>query len=1491
MKLHHPASLAAATVVVSGLLVTLGQAPASAASDFWVDAGSAVCSDAGTGTSAVPFCTISAAAKKAVNAGDVVHVLPGTYREQVTVAGSGTAVSPISFLGSAGAVVVGTQSLSDTAGWTATGTNAWSRPYAPPSPPKQVLVDGSPLTLAGSAITTTSGSWFYDTTAKVLYVDLGGGNPATGHQIEAGAQTYGFNVSGRTNVLVQGFTTQRQNLAGVHVGGSSAVTVDQVTATGAVTNGILVDTGSSAVTVSGATVSGALSSGIRLNGVTASTVSGSTSHDNGLDGIQLTGSGGDTISGNVTYANVSLSPSATGVGVDVNGASPNAVVTDNVSHDNQDSGFQVYNGSSNAVVARNISYHNGDHGFDTLGATGARYLNNTSYGNNRDGISVEGSSTGATLANNLLIDNGVNSNEFDLFVDASSMSGFSADYDVVYNHAVQGPVKANSTTYPTLAAFQAATGLEPLGASYAPGFVNAGNANFALTGGSAAVDSANAGVTGFIATDQAGNALADDPIVTDTGAGSPTYADRGALEFQPSGSPADYAPHAALFLNPPTVAIPPNGAVLADARGSNDGDTAGIVSYTYDFGDGTVVGPQPGATATHAYAATGTYHVTVTVTDANGLTDSQSTDEVVTNRVVQTYYVAQGAGCSDTGTGSQVTPFCTIGAATKKAVAGDTVLVGPGTYREQLTPTATGQQGAPVTITGSGSSTILLGSTDVSDVAGWTATATTAWKHAYTAAIAPADVWVDGSPLAAASTASTTTSGSFFYDAAAGQLYVDIGGGNPATGHTVEVGARNFGMLLRNVTDYVVSGFAVRETNLAGVYLDTTNRVSLSGITVTQAGTHGVTVDNSTQASLDHITSSNNQSIGVRLFQDTNSTLSASSTHDNQFHGVSVQGGQGNTVSDVTSFRNLKPGTRVADGIDVSQSAVGTVVQRCTTYDNDDSGMEAFTGATGTVFRRNLSYDNGDHGIDNSNGPSSTVVSNTVVGNATAGINFEGGSTGAFVRDNVTMDNAVGSTRTIGEIRVDATSTQGTSLDRDLVFQSAVGGSVFQWAGINYSSLSSATAASGQEAHGINANPGFVNAAARDLRLGGDSPAIDAADTGFTAWAPADLNGNPPIDDPAVTDSGSGPDAVADLGALEYAGPAALGSATPTTGFAPLAVAVDGSASTSLGAPIDSSSWACGNGTTVTGSTGTCTYTAIGSYTPVLTVTAGGVSDTWSTTITVTKDAAPVPALAYAPNPLYVNQTATLNASGSTDNDPTPIATYSFTCGNGTAAKVLTTPTSTCVYTKTGNFTASVTVKDTAGLSATKSITVKVLADAPPVPALTYAPNPLYVNQTATLNASGSTDNDPTPIATYSFTCGNGTAAKVLTTPTSTCVYTKAGNFTASVTVKDTAGLSATKSVTVKVLADAPPKAVLSLSSTRISSGGSIVADASASTDADATPIATYRFNCGNGVTTVNQPSPTTTCTYPTKGQFTVQLWVTDTGGNTASTTMKVQVR
>ncbi|WP_035799237.1 right-handed parallel beta-helix repeat-containing protein [Kitasatospora mediocidica] len=70
-----------------------------------------------------------------------------------------------------------------------------------------------------------------------------------------------------------------------------------------------------------------------------------------------------------------------------------------------------------------------------------------------------------------------------------------------------------------------------------------------------------------------------------------------------------------------------------------------------------------------------------------------------------TLYVdnAVGAHCSDSGTGSQAQPYCTIQAAADAAQPGQTVQVSPdGTYRSQVTITHSGTQGQPITFSGGG---------------------------------------------------------------------------------------------------------------------------------------------------------------------------------------------------------------------------------------------------------------------------------------------------------------------------------------------------------------------------------------------------------------------------------------------------------------------------------------------------------------------------------------------------------------------------------------------------------------------------------------------------------------------------------------------------------------------------------------------------------------------------------------------------------------------
>src|SRR5690348_10796661 len=64
----------------------------------------------------------------------------------------------------------------------------------------------------------------------------------------------------------------------------------------------------------------------------------------------------------------------------------------------------------------------------------------------------------------------------------------------------------------------------------------------------------------------------------------------------------------------------------------------------------------------------------------------------------QTTYYVGGAGCTDSGSGTQAQPFCTITKGVSVVTAGQTVIVNPGTYSGQVTVASSGTAGNPVTI-------------------------------------------------------------------------------------------------------------------------------------------------------------------------------------------------------------------------------------------------------------------------------------------------------------------------------------------------------------------------------------------------------------------------------------------------------------------------------------------------------------------------------------------------------------------------------------------------------------------------------------------------------------------------------------------------------------------------------------------------------------------------------------------------------------------------
>ena len=1492
-------TLAVVALALGSSLVSAG--PAAAATTYWVDNTSSACSNTGTGSETTPFCTISAAASRATSAGDVVTVRPGTYAEQVTVGGSGTAGLPIRFVaGGPGVLVLGTRDVS--AGpWTDATGGVWSTPYAPPSPPRQVFVDGARLTAATSRAAMTSGSFFHDNVAKMLYVNVGGESPA-GRNVLAGAQTYGFNVVARSNVEISGFDTRGQNNAGVRVSGSTAVSVDHVTSADSGVNGVLVESSSSAVALTSMSVSRSASIGIKLSGTTGSTVSASTVSDSGLHGISVQGSSGTTVEGNESFGNAVPSGTSTAAGIDVNATSPDTVVRRNVVHDNQDSGIQVYNGSARALVVRNISYRNGDHGFDTQAAVDARYVSNTAYGNRNDGFSFEGQSTGATLRNNIGVDNGLATGENDLYVEQTSMTGFSADSDLFWNSSWVPAVRIGLTRYRTVADFAAGTGQEASGSGQDPQFVDAAAGDLRLSAQSAAIDSADAGALGFEPQDQAGTSVTDDPTVVDRGAGNPAYADRGALERLPqAGDVAANPPHAALVLSTTTGLVPPAVRVTADATGSSDVDEAGVTAYTFDFGDGTVLGPQASGIASHDYVTSGPHLVTVSVTDAGGLTSTDEASVSLSDRTLVTYRV-DGASptCSDTGDGTTA-PFCTISRAASVALAGDSVVVEAGDYREQVTPANKGMATAPLTFRANGEVRV-LGTTSLSDPARWSATATSAWRVPLTSASPVTQVFRDGARLPAATGATTTTPGSFFYDAANAMLYVDLGGANPGTA-VIEASTRTYGFKLWGTDSVVVDGFSLVGQNGVGVSIQDSTGMVVSSVDVRSASSYGISSDRSTGTRVSGSTSTGNGSIGIRVSGGSAAVVESSTVWANGYHGISIQGSTGALVARNVSHHNAQPVQRLAAGIDVSLGSTGAVVEDNTSYANQDSGIEIYTDSSNATVRRNLAYDNGDHGLDCLRSPGDRVVGNTVVGNNTAGINLEGGCSGSTVADNISVDNAVASTRTIGNIRIDAASTPGSSVDRNLVHLSA-GGPLYEWSSTDYSSVAAFRAASGQGATDIGADPVFADAASRDLRLQVTSPAVDSADLGVAGASADDHDGVAPVDVAAVPDTGAGSPAYGDRGALEYAGgepvasnqqPVARLTASPASGTAPMVVALDATGSVDPEGSALSYTFDCGDGFAALGpqtaATASCSYPADGTFTASVTVTdEKGATATASTPVTVAANQPPTARLTASPASGVVPFVVALDASASSDPDGQPL-TYAFSCGGGAAsAGAQAESTTSCSYTVAGTYTATVSVTDDHGGTDQATVTVTAGANQPPRASMTMTSAPAAVAPTtATFDASASSDPEGRPL-TYTFTCGNGTTVGPQASPVVTCAYPAGGTFNAKVIVKDDAGQLASSGNTKLVIAsDKPPVASLTVTLSSKTAPSVATLDASRSSDPERTQL-TFTYTCGNGTVVGPTTASRTTCSYAAPGRYTITLKVTDGAGSSATTSTNVRL-
>ena len=495
---------------------------------------------------------------------------------------------------------------------------------------------GASVAIAGQTVQVASGVY-----TENVFVDNSGApgspivfKPAPGATVTVRGKAHGFEVE-RSWITVRGFIVADTTGAGIDVAGASNVTVEGNTVSG-----------------SGEPTSTGKAVGIKLASTTDSTVSKNVVHHNSDRGIYLNESSGILVSGNVTYENARQYEREAS-GIHVYRSTSNTVVG-NISHDNEDSGINIYTYSTDNLVVNNVSYENGDHGIDNYKSTGTRLIGNTVYDNVTAGINAEGGSTGVTFANNISVDNGIASprTHGNLRVDSASDSGSSINDDLVYLSTPDIMVIWDGVGYSSLAALRAATGQEARGIQADPRWRNRGAGDFHLLTGSPAIDSANSGASGQSATDLEGRARVDDAGTPNTGVGPRAYDDRGAYEFTPGPPPPNNPPIAVDDIATTSQDTPVVVSVLANDT-DPDGDPLSVTAVGSPA-HGTAA-PNPNGTVTYTPASgyTGPDSFSYTAGDGRGGSDTASVSVTVAGPPPQNN---PPNAVDDTATTSQDTP-------------------------------------------------------------------------------------------------------------------------------------------------------------------------------------------------------------------------------------------------------------------------------------------------------------------------------------------------------------------------------------------------------------------------------------------------------------------------------------------------------------------------------------------------------------------------------------------------------------------------------------------------------------------------------------------------------------------------------------------------------------------------------------------------------------------------------------------------------------------
>ncbi|MEZ0065306.1 PKD repeat protein [Streptacidiphilus sp. MAP12-20] len=427
--------------------------------------------------------------------------------------------------------------------------------------------------------------------------------------------------------------------------------------------------------------------------------------------------------------------------------------------------------------------------------------------------------------------------------------------------------------------------------------------------------------------------------------------------------------------------------------------------------------------------------------------------------------------------------------------------------------------------------------------------------------------------------------------------------------------------------------------------------------------------------------------------------------------------GSVDTVLESSQVRQ-SPFNNPSPAVSVDGKSSGFVLRRSTVSGPEQGvAVSVAPGARGTVLTTDAITFGSGPGVSVQSAPGTVIVSNLV--NAMTGcptaLDVSGSSTGSTVENNAFRTGfgpGCGNTPVSVPVSVSSGSLAGTTWDYNTV-ETASTDARYSWGGTAYATAAALHAAAAQAAAHDNGLTLTSMTPADQLA----APLIDSADANAPDELPTDLNGLARVDDPLVTNAGTGV-GYYDRGAYEYQDPYTVRPTAPAwRGPVPLAETFGVTESNPWNTHITGYTFDFGDGTpTVSAATASVphTFTATGTYTVRVTATAAtGATFTGTTSVQAVAPAPLVPLLhvAQTPSPAL---TAQANCWSSTDSWSLTTCTYDF--GDGSAAQTVDAGAQAVrTYGKPGTYPVTVTVHDAGGNSATTAGTVSVGSSLVPV--------------------------------------------------------------------------------------------------------------------------------------------------------------------------------